>query len=149
MLCTGALQSGLGNHKKAKNWIISTKKRTRNQVDFIHNCVELKRKTLSLKESIHKNTEKILTSNNFIAIVFASSYYKAIKKNQHFLFIPNIGNATEKVNDWWSFFAEKVHCASAPSLKASYQDQKFSHARLANPDNISWFWVLLPIKEPI
>jgi hypothetical protein len=64
-------------------------------VDFIHNFVELKRKTLSLKESIHKNTEKIMTRYNFLAIVVASSYYKAIKKNQH-LFIPNIGNATEK-----------------------------------------------------
>ena len=52
MLCTGALQSGLGEDKKAKNWFISTTKRTSNQVDFIHNCVELKRKTLSLKELI-------------------------------------------------------------------------------------------------
>ena len=89
MLC----RVGLATIKRPR---ISTKKRTRNQVDFIHNCVELKRKTLLLKESIHKNTEKIMTSNNFIAIVFASSYYKAIKKNQHFLFIPNIGNATVK-----------------------------------------------------
>ena len=58
MLCPGALQSGLGEDKKAKNWFISTKKRTSNQVDFLHNCVELKRKTLLLKASIHKNTEK-------------------------------------------------------------------------------------------
>ena len=99
MLCTGALQSGLGNHKKAKNWIISTKKRTRNQVDFIHNCVELKRKTLSLKESIHKNTEKIMTSNNFIAIVFASSYYKAIKKKSTFLVHSKYWQCDSKKND--------------------------------------------------
>ena len=58
MLCTGALQSGLGDNKKTKNWIIAIKKRTSNLVDFINNCVELKRKTLSLKESIHKNREK-------------------------------------------------------------------------------------------
>lgn len=57
-------------------------------------------------------------------------------KNQHFLFIPNISNATEK-KGLMAFFCEKVHCAPSPSLKASYQDQKFSHARLANPDNIS------------
>ena len=80
MLCTGALQSGLGDGKKANNWFTPTKKRTSNHVDFIHNCVELKRTTLSLKESIHKNTVKIMTRKIFIAIVFASSYYKAIKK---------------------------------------------------------------------
>ena len=75
MLCTGALQSGLGDYKKAKNWIISIS----NHMDFIHNCVELKRKTLWLKKSIHKNTEKILTIAIFVAIVFGSSYSKAIK----------------------------------------------------------------------
>jgi hypothetical protein len=73
------LCSGLGDDKRAKNWIILTKKRTSNQVDLIHNCVELKRKTLWLKKSIHKNTEKILTIAIFVAIVFGSSYSKAIK----------------------------------------------------------------------
>ena len=78
----------------------------KSKVEISHNFV-----AFSEYMNLNKNTEKIMTRKNFIAIVFASCN----KKNLHFLFIPNIGNATEKKRLMAFFCGKSPLCVGAIS----------------------------------